>query len=177
MAQVDTQAKLQMSLKAKVLTLLVPLIIVLDQITKQVILSNYFLGESTPVIPGFFNITYVQNKGAAFGVFSQLPDVFRVPFFFIVPVIAVGILWSLYRKLPPQSFKTATGVALVLGGAIGNLIDRLIYGYVIDFLDFHWSDLYHFPAFNVADSGITVGIIILMLDLLFFNEIETENAA
>ena len=139
-------------------------LIVLDQWTKIIILDKFTLGESIPVISSFFNITYVRNTGAAFGFLATAHPSFRVPFFLLVPVIALVVIGYLFRKLPERDVKTALALSLVMGGAIGNLIDRVRLGYVVDFLDFHWKFQAHFPAFNVADSAICVGVALMMLD-------------
>lgn len=141
-------------------------ILILDQITKQWVIRSFFLGESVSILPSFFNLTYIRNTGAAFGIFATAHPAFRVPFFFVVPIIALISIAYVFRKVPPEDTKMSVALSLVMGGAVGNLIDRVVYGYVIDFLDFHWDRAYHFPAFNVADSAICVGVGLLMLDLL-----------
>ena len=142
------------------------LVIALDQLTKYSIVDHFRLGETLPIITGFFNLTYVQNKGAAFGLLSQAHPSFRVPFFIIVPLIALLTIVYVFRKIPDNDAKLSVALSLVISGAIGNLIDRLTLGYVVDFLDFHWQWGYHFPAFNVADSAICIGVGLIMLDLL-----------
>jgi signal peptidase II len=148
------------------LLLITPFVIVLDQITKYFINQRFRLGETIPVISGFFNFTYIRNTGAAFGIFAQSHPSFRVPFFVAVPLIALVAIGYIFKKIAEEDLKLSAALSLVIGGAIGNLIDRVQLGYVVDFLDFHWSYQYHFPAFNVADSAICVGVGILMLDLL-----------
>ena len=140
-------------------------VILLDQWTKGIIVDRFRLGESIPVLSSFFNITYVRNTGAAFGFMAGADSSFRIPFFLIVPALALAVIGYLFKKLDPGDIKGATAFSLVVGGAIGNLIDRLKYGYVVDFLDFHWKYQAHFPAFNVADSAICVGVGLLMLDI------------
>ncbi len=164
-------------LPAKYLILLVvaPVIILLDQATKLLVLSRFKLSESLPVVDGFFNLTYVRNTGAAFGMLADAPEAFRVPFFLLLPMGALAfILWVL-RRIGPGELKVAWALALVFGGAVGNLIDRARYGYVVDFLDFHWDYRYHFPAFNVADSAICVGVAVLMYEIL--TDSGTENVS
>lgn len=138
-------------------------VILLDQWTKLLILERFYLHESIPIIPGFFHLTYVRNTGAAFGFLAQADATWRLPFFLIVPVIALIVLYLFLRKVPQHAMSLIVAVALVMGGAIGNLIDRARFGYVVDFLDFHWQHTYHFPAFNVADSAICIGAGLLML--------------
>jgi signal peptidase II len=149
-----------------ILILLTGIILVLDQVTKTLVVSKFRLGESIPVISDYFNLTYVQNKGAAFGILAQANPAFRVPFFIIVPLIALASISFVFKKIGDKDIKLSIALSLVIAGAIGNLVDRLTLGYVIDFLDFHWRWGYHFPAFNVADSAICVGVGILMLDLV-----------
>jgi signal peptidase II len=145
-------------------------VIILDQITKYLVISGFRLGETVPVIGGFFSLTYVRNTGAAFGLLADAHPWFRVPFFVIVPIIALFAIAYVYRRLPEQDLKLSVALSLVVGGAVGNLIDRVVHGYVIDFFDFHYKYQYHFPAFNIADSAICVGVGILMLDILFTKE-------
>ncbi len=134
-------------------------VIILDQLTKYIVVSKMALGESIPLIPDVFHLTSHRNTGAAFGI---LPNQ-RIFFIVITIVVIVGIIISLYRigrKQPGISF----GLALVLGGAIGNFIDRASTGQVVDFLHFV---LINFPIFNVADAAITIGVVILLIDVLF----------
>ena len=138
----------------------------LDQWTKALVLSHFHLGESIQIIPDLFNLTFVKNPGAAFGLLATANPAFRVPFFLIVPLIALGAIGYVFHKLEGRDLRMSTALSLVIGGAIGNLIDRLNLNYVVDFLDFHWRNGYHFPAFNIADSAICVGVGILMFDML-----------
>jgi signal peptidase II len=152
--------------KYVILSILTTIIIVLDQLTKYEIVERFRYGESVPVIHGFFSLTYVRNTGAAFGLLAHADPAFRIPFFVIVPILALIAIAFVFRKIPDQDLKLSSALSLVIGGAIGNLIDRMTLNYVIDFLDFHWKYQYHFPAFNVADMAICVGVGVLMLDLL-----------
>jgi len=141
-------------------------IIALDQLTKIFIHTRFRLGETLNVIPGFFDITYVRNFGAAFGILAQLAPQYREPFFTFVPVAAVIAILLLLRKTADSDRLGIFSYSLVFGGAIGNFIDRLRFGYVVDFLDFHWKEIYHWPAFNVADSAIVVGVGLMLLSIL-----------
>lgn len=158
-----------------ILGLVTAFIIIFDQWTKQVVLDKFMLGESISVIDGFFNLTYIRNTGAAFGLLATAHPAFRVPFFIIVPIIALLAIAYIFRRIPSDDIKLSTALSLVVGGAIGNLIDRLRFGYVVDFLDFHWRSEYHFPAFNVADSAICVGVGIMMLDLIVNGDVGTRE--
>jgi signal peptidase II len=137
-------------------------VLVLDQATKLYIDGHLALYQSLTVVQGFFNITYVRNKGAAFGIFAD--SAVRLPFFIGISVLAAAaILWYLGRISEEQKLLRVS-LSLILAGALGNLIDRLRLGEVIDFLDAHWHQ-HHWPAFNVADSAITVGVALWLLDL------------
>jgi signal peptidase II len=164
--------------KFQILLILAPLILLLDQLTKALILKSFALHDSIPILRGYFNLTYVQNPGAAFGILSATDASIRGPFFVIVPALALGVIGYLFFRLPPRSTWIPTALSCVIGGAVGNLIDRFRFGYVIDFLDFHWQYKAHFPAFNVADMAISVGVGVLILDLLFEREKqETPHAS
>lgn len=138
------------------------LILVADQLTKQLILGAYQLGDAT-TITSFFNIVRAHNTGAAFSFLAQAGGWQRWLFTGFGVAAALFIVWQL-RAHPGQKL-FAFALASILGGALGNVIDRMLHGYVVDFLDFHWAG-YHFPAFNVADAGITVGAVLLILDEL-----------
>jgi signal peptidase II len=142
-------------------------IAVLDQVSKFIIVDRFRFGESLSIVAGYFNLTHIRNTGAAFGIFAQAEPAFRIPFFIVVPVIALVAIAYVFKRIPDQDVKLSVALSLVVGGAIGNLIDRVSLGYVVDFLLFHWQYRYYFPAFNVADSAICTGVGILMLDLLF----------
>jgi len=137
-------------------------IVCADQLTKALILGNYRLGDQT-VVTGFFNIVRAHNTGAAFSFLADAAGWQRWLFTAIGVGAATFIVWMLRRHAGQVLFSLA--MALILGGAIGNVVDRTVHGYVIDFLDFHWSGR-HFPAFNLADSAITLGAVFLILDEL-----------
>ncbi len=123
------------------------------------------LHQTIPIIDGFFNLTYVRNTGAAFGIFAGSAEIFRRPFLILVSIIAIGFIFVMLKRLPETGTGLITALAFILGGAAGNLIDRIVYGEVIDFLDFYWGS-YHWPAFNLADSFITVGVAITLFILM-----------
>ena len=138
-------------------------ILIVDQWTKNLVHGHFHWGESRPIIKDFFSLTYVRNTGAAFGFLNKAPAAFREPFFIIVPLLAMAVILVIFLKLKDDQQLMAGSLSLVLAGAIGNLIDRLRFGIVIDFLDFHWKEVYHWPAFNVADSCIVVGVCVLFV--------------
>ena len=140
-------------------------VIALDQITKTAITSRFLLHESYAVLDGFFNLVYVMNPGAAFGFLAGASAAFRYIFF--TGITAVAILLIIYYLVKNQHGSTITVVSLTLifGGAVGNLIDRIRFGAVVDFLDFYLGT-FHWPAFNVADSAITVGAILMIGEII-----------
>ena len=137
-------------------------IVVLDQITKILVMHTMHLHESIPVIAGFFNLTYIRNPGAAFGMFATTNSAFRLIFFVGTSIFALGLLGTIFYRMHPADVWGQLSVSGIFGGAIGNLLDRLQYGEVVDFLDFYMGG-YHWPAFNVADSAISVGVVSLLV--------------
>ena len=140
-------------------------ILVADQLTKFIVDQSMPLHHSIPVIDNLFSLTYIRNTGAAFGFLAGSAAAFRLPFLIVFSLVAIGFVVAMLRRLPDQETGLITALAFILGGAIGNLIDRLAYGEVIDFLDFYWGR-YHWPAFNVADSFITTGVAITVFYLI-----------
>ena len=135
-------------------------VVMLDQASKALVLTVLQQGESRALAP-FFNLVLVTNKGAAFSLFAAASG-WQTPFFIAVALVAIGVVgWMIVRD--PGKRLLCAGLALILGGALGNLWDRLALGHVVDFLDFHALGM-HWPAFNVADSAITVGAAILILE-------------
>ena len=147
------------------MSLLMTALIILDQLTKGAVQSAFYVGESVPVIKGFFNLTYVKNPGAAFGFGSTASLEIRQVLFLWVPVLACIWLLTLIWKTRLTNFLLCLSYSLIFAGAVGNLIDRFSMGYVVDFLDFHYGNS-HFPAFNVADSSITVGAGFMIVDMI-----------
>ena len=141
-------------------------VVLADQITKALIVKYLPLHNSIPVIAGIFDITHILNPGGAFGLMAGMSEVVRTIVFLFISSLAVGLILYFYIKTPRGYAFLATGFALIFGGAIGNLIDRVRFGMVVDFLDFYIGK-YHWPAFNIADSAITVGIFIFIYHLLF----------
>ncbi len=138
----------------------------LDQATKFYIDSHLVLYQSIEVIKNFFQITHIRNSGAAFGIMSDIESPWLSYFFICISLLATGIILFLYYKTPENNRITLFSFALIVSGAIGNFIDRILHGEVIDFLYFHWYSHY-WPAFNVADSCITVGVSLLLWEMFF----------
>jgi signal peptidase II len=141
------------------------LVVVLDQTTKLLVLAKMPLYHSITVIHGFFNLTHIRNPGGAFGFMAAGSPGIRNLLFVGASAIAMGLIVYFYRSTPKTYPYLAAALAMIFGGAVGNLIDRLRFGEVVDFLDVYVG-AYHWPAFNVADSGITVGITIFIAHLV-----------
>lgn len=141
-------------------------VVALDQATKAWVLASFRLYESHPVVDGLFHLTYLRNPGAAFSFLAGASEGFRRPFFVAVTFVALVAIVVIVKRLPRGRPFALCALALVFGGAVGNLIDRLRWGEVVDFLDFFWRG-HHWPPFNVADAAITVGMAILILEELF----------
>jgi signal peptidase II len=138
----------------------------LDQATKAQVLLTMRLHESIPVVPGFFNLTYIRNPGAAFGLLASSGSTFRLIFFGVTSLFALVLLGTIFYRLRQDDWVGQVSIAAILGGAVGNLLDRLRFGEVIDFLDFYLHG-YHWPAFNVADAAISVGVVFLIFRFAF----------
>ena len=140
-------------------------VLVLDQVTKVIVDNTMALYQSIEVIPNFAHLTYLRNTGAAFGFLAGSRSSLRIAFFGIISAVAIGCIVYLLRSLHPRQKTLLVSLSLILGGAVGNLIDRLRLGEVIDFVDLHWYH-FHWPAFNVADSAISIGVVLLFVQML-----------
>jgi len=140
-------------------------VLILDQVTKALVSASLRLHESRPIIPGFLSLTLVHNTGAAFGILAGEHSPLRTGFFLVVSGVAMGVvLWLLWRLRPEQKVE-AIALSLIFGGAVGNVIDRMRFGKVIDYIDVFYRS-YHWPAFNVADAAISVGVFLLFWRLI-----------
>ena len=145
------------------------IVLLLDQATKWYIRHATSLYQSITVVDSLFYITHVRNSGGAFGLFAGANTALRLPFFLVVSTGAVALLLFFVRRVEPAQHFLLFALGSILGGALGNFVDRMISGGVTDFLDFHWRG-YYWPAFNVADSCITIGTVILLLHSLLVRE-------
>ena len=148
------------------LAIVAGLVVLADQVSKAFILKHLSYHQSITIIKGFFDITHIRNPGGAFGLMANMSPIARTVIFLFISSLAVGLIFYFYKKTPSSHSLLATAFALIFGGAIGNLIDRLRFGNVVDFLDIYLGN-FHWPAFNIADSAITVGIFIFLFHLLF----------
>ena len=143
----------------------IALIVILDQVTKALVRANLPLGDSRTVFSGWLDLTHVQNTGAAFGLMNNIDFPYKPYIMIGVAAVALLAIASYGTQLGFQDRLARVGLSLILGGAFGNLIDRAIFGHVVDFVDVYWKDV-HFWAFNVADAAITVGAVLVILDML-----------
>jgi signal peptidase II len=141
-------------------------VVLLDRVAKLTVEKNISLHESISIIPGFFRLTHVENRGAAFGLFADSPSEWKIAVLVLFSLVALVIVSALLWKNSHSMTTTGVGLALILGGALGNLWDRLVSGHVVDFLLFYVGQ-YQWPAFNVADSAIVLGAGMLVFEILF----------
>lgn len=164
-----------MSHKYFPLITMVLMLVVIDQLTKFYIDSNFVLYQSLEVINGYFNITYIRNSGVAFGILSGFKGIVSQIIFIFISLIAILAIIIIYRGTDDKMIFSRISLSLILSGAIGNMIDRIFRGgEVIDFFDFYWKS-YHWPAFNIADSCITIGVILLMITMIKNKQLTTDN--
>jgi signal peptidase II len=142
------------------------LVVVLDRGGKWIVEKRIALHDSVDVIPGFFHLTHIENRGAAFGLFAESPAEWKITVLVMSSLVALVVVSALLWKNSHAMSSTGVGLALILGGAVGNLWDRLLSGHVVDFFDFYFGS-YHWPAFNVADSAIVIGALLLVAEILF----------
>ena len=142
-------------------------VLILDQFTKYLVVTYIRMFDTISIVPGFFNLTHVRNRGAAFGIFSSFPGFVRSVFFVLVTLIAVAVIAVVIKKTVDRVQVWA--FSLIAGGALGNLIDRIRYNEVVDFIDWYIRS-YHWPSFNIADSAISIGVGLLIVDMLFLKK-------
>ena len=151
------------------------LVVVADRMAKRLVTEKIALHDNIVVIPNFFRLTHVQNRGAAFGLFDNSPHEWKITVLVFFSVIALMVVAALLWRSSRSLSLTGIGLSLILGGAAGNLWDRLVHKHVVDFLDFYVNG-YHWPAFNLADSAIVVGAILLMAEIAFAKHPQEEQA-
>jgi signal peptidase II len=150
-------------------------VLTLDRLSKWLVASRITLHDTINVIPGFFRITHVENSGAAFGLFAESSFEWKLTLLILFSLMALAVVGVLLWKNSHIVNTTGTALSLILGGALGNLWDRMISGHVVDFLDFNIGS-YHWPSFNVADSAIVIGAVLLVGDIVFSKHPEQERA-
>lgn len=150
------------------------LVICLDQVTKYLICKMVPLYSRIEVLSGCLDIIHIRNPGIAFGLLKSFGSQYKTLALCLVGTVALFLLFFLVSQLKKEHKLQTFSLSLILGGAIGNLIDRVRLGEVVDFIDAHWNNIYHWPAFNVADAGISVGIILMLYDEIFRKRKKTD---
>ena len=150
-----------MTPKLKMFIIVAPLVIVIDQFTKHLVNLHLPPYASITLLENFVHFSHVRNPGGAFGVLSWV----HPKFFIVISGLAIGVVFVFFASLEKSQRLPATALSLILGGAVGNLIDRVRFGSVVDFIDVHWHSL-KWPAFNVADAAITIGVFLLIIEIL-----------
>jgi signal peptidase II len=158
-----------------IIALIAAAIIALDQYTKYLICAKLGLYGRIEVLPGFLDIIHIRNSGVAFGFLKGFGSQYKMLSLVCVGAVAVFLLGFLVSQVRREQKLQAFSLSLILGGAIGNFIDRFRIGEVVDFVDAHWQDIYHWPAFNVADMAISTGIVLLLIDELLLRKKTKEK--
>lgn len=146
------------------------MLVSLDQLTKFLVTLRLKPNESLPVIENFLRITYLQNSGMAFGLMSNVEPSTRTTLLLFFPILVMLVMSSLFTRLKEHHPLSIYAYCFIIGGGLGNLLDRVRSGFVVDFLDFHYQERWHFPAFNIADCSITFGLALLILHFIFEKE-------
>ena len=157
--------------------LLAVLVFVLDHLSKWLVRSKMDLHEAIELIPGFARISYVRNSGVAFGLFAEIQSVWKPYILASMAVIAVVVILMYSARMPSNRVLLQLALAITLGGILGNFTDRILHGFVVDFIELHIKDVFHWPTFNVADSAITIGIGLLLVDTVKHPEVEETEPA
>jgi signal peptidase II len=146
-------------------TLILATIVVLDQVSKEILKRSLDLHEYRPLVDGFLSLSHVRNRGAAFGLLADAGLPYQGPILAVVSLLALGAIAAYAWRLPDEARLPRLALAFILGGAIGNLVDRVRFGYVVDFIHVYWNQ-HSWPDFNMADSAISTGVALLLLDML-----------
>ncbi len=154
--------------------LLAAVVLLLDHVTKWLVHTQLDPSRSIELIPGYLRLSYVSNTGVAFGLFRDLQSPWKPYIFAAMAVAAVVFILVYNARVPAGRTLLQLALAVVMGGILGNFIDRIRHGFVVDFIEFHINDAFHWPTFNVADSAITVGIAMLLIDTVKNPELEEE---
>jgi signal peptidase II len=152
-------------------------VFILDHFTKWVVRSRMELHEAIELIPGYARISYVRNSGVAFGLFADIQSVWKPYILASMAVIAVVVILMYSARMPSNRVLLQLALAITLGGILGNFTDRILHGFVVDFIELHIKEVFHWPTFNVADSAITIGIALLLVDTVKHPEVEETETA
>jgi signal peptidase II len=152
-------------------------VFLLDHFTKWLVRSRMELHEAIELIPGYARISYVRNSGVAFGLFADIQSIWKPYILASMAVIAVVVILMYSARMPSNRVLLQLALAITLGGILGNFTDRILHGFVVDFIELHIQEVFHWPTFNVADSAITIGIALLLVDTVKHPEVEETETA
>ncbi len=147
-----------------------------DQLSKQIVSARMMLYQSIPIIPGFLNLTYIHNRGVVFGLFADAHHPMTQNIILALSILSFAVIAIYFLFIRHENHWMTLGFSFVLGGALGNTWDRLVQGYVVDFLDFYYGE-YHWPTFNLADTFITIGILLLLMNMFHITHWYTRESA
>ncbi len=165
-----------MNFKYIVAVIIIPFVFIFDQLTKKWAVNSLKGKPAIDVINGFFDFRYVENPGAAWGIFGGMSDSIRKPFFVIVSIIAILFIIYFFIKIRREQKVLSVAISLILGGAFGNFYDRVVNSYVVDFIHWFYKD-YHWPTFNIADAAISCGVVLMIIHMLFLEKKEEDKLA
>jgi signal peptidase II len=149
-------------------------VLVLDHLTKWIVHTQMDLHQAIEIIPGFLRLSYVQNSGVAFGLFADIRSLWKPYILAAMAVVAVVVIVIYSSRMPSNRVLLQLALAVTMGGILGNFTDRIMRGFVVDFIEFHYREAFYWPTFNVADSAITIGIALLLIDTVKNPELEEE---
>jgi signal peptidase II len=165
---------LQLNMKNKYY-LITLLILVTDHIAKWIVRTKLYPREALEIIPGYLRLSYLHNSGVAFGLFNEVESVWKPYILAGMAIVAVAVIVIYGMRVSQSRRLLQLALAITLGGILGNFIDRILRGYVIDFIEFHIKEVFHWPTFNIADSAITIGIVLLLIDTIRNPALEEEK--
>jgi signal peptidase II len=149
-------------------------VLILDHLTKWLVRTQMDLHDAIELIPNLLSLSYVRNSGVAFGLFADLQSVWKPYVLAGMAVIAVAVILVYSSRTPTNRVLLQVALAITMGGILGNFTDRVMHGFVVDFIEFHYKELFYWPTFNVADSAISIGIALLLIDTVKNPELEEE---
>ncbi|MGB9599069.1 MAG: signal peptidase II, partial [Myxococcota bacterium] len=157
-----------------VAVIVIPIVFIIDQLTKRWAIDTLKGKAPIDVIKGYFDFRYVENPGAAWGIFGSMSDSVRKPFFIMVSLVAILFIIYFFIKVKKEQRTLSLAISLILGGAFGNFYDRVVNSYVVDFIHWFYKD-YHWPTFNIADSAISCGVVLMIIHMLFLEKPKAGN--
>lgn len=149
-------------------------VLVIDHVTKWIVMSEMTLHQSVEIIPGFLRLSFVRNTGVAFGLFDDVQSGWKQYVLAVMAIVAVIFIVIYSLRMPANRVLLRWALSIIMGGIIGNFIDRIVRGFVVDFIEFHIRESFYWPTFNAADSAITIGIVLLLIDTIIYPGAQEE---